>query len=129
MITSADGKEVQPDEFVTVKVNTPGSSPVIVLDVPVPVVPTSPGLLVIVHVPEDGNPLSTTLPVGMVKLGCVTVPTTGADGVGGCTRITTFDDATEIHPASLVTVKLYVPVASPVIIVIGPEPVVVTVPG
>ena len=47
----------------TVNVNTPAGRPVIVLLDPDPVVVTSPGYRVIVHVP-DGNPLRTTLPVG-----------------------------------------------------------------
>ena len=42
--------------------------------------------------------------------------------------MTTFPDATEIHPETLVTVKVYVPVASPDIVVLVPVPAVV-VPG
>ncbi len=56
------------------------------------------------------------------------VPTTGADGVAGCAGITTFADSTETQVAELVTVKLYVPVASPEIIVLVPVPVSVTPP-
>lgn len=48
--------------------------------VPVPVVVTPPGDLVKVHVPVDGNPLKTTLPVATVHVGWVIAPTTG--GVG-----------------------------------------------
>ena len=39
-----------------------------------------PGL--IVHEPE-GKSLNTTLPVGTVQVGCVIVPTVGAEGVTG----------------------------------------------
>ena len=43
--------------------------------------------------------------------------------------MTTFPDATEIHPETLVTVKVYVPVASPDIVVVIPVPLVVAPPG
>jgi hypothetical protein len=64
---------------------------------------TAPGFLVNVQVP-DGNPLNATLPVATVQVGWVIVPTTGALGVAGCALITTFAEATEVHPAALVTV-------------------------
>jgi hypothetical protein len=114
IITSIEAVEVHPAELVTVNVNTPAGRPVIVLLAPMPVVVTSPGERVIIHVPDGGNPLNTTLPVGTANVGCVIVPTTGAEGVAGCTGIITFADNTDIQPDSLVTVKLYVPDASPV---------------
>ena len=43
--------------------------------------------------------------------------------------ITTLADAEEIHPAALVTVKVYVPAASNEIVELVPEPVVVVPPG
>ena len=43
--------------------------------------------------------------------------------------MTTFSDATEVHPKTLVTVKEYVPAASPDIIEIVPDPGVVIPPG
>jgi hypothetical protein len=43
--------------------------------------------------------------------------------------MTTFPDATEIHPETLVTMKVYVPVASPDIVVVIPVPAVVVPPG
>lgn len=49
--------------------------------VPVPVVVTAPGVRVNVQVPEEGNPLSTTLPVATSQVGWVMVPTTGGAGV------------------------------------------------
>ena len=52
--------------------------PVIVELVPVPVLVTAPGLRVNVHVPVDGKPFKTTLPVGVSQTGCVMVPTEGA---------------------------------------------------
>ena len=75
-----------------------------VVVVPVPVEVTAPGVLVSVHVPVAGNPLRTTLPVAKAHVGCVLVPTTGAIGVAGCALITTFADATEVHPVALVTI-------------------------
>jgi hypothetical protein len=63
--------------------------------------------------------------VATVQVGWVIVPTTGVVGVDGCVLITTLPDATEVHPDSKVTVKEYVPAASPDIVVLVPVPVVV----
>ena len=54
----------------------------------------------------DGRPLNTTLPVATVQVGCVIVPTPGANGVAGCGLITTLPDAGEVQPAAFLTVKL-----------------------
>ena len=43
--------------------------------------------------------------------------------------MTTLVDEDEVHPDELVTVKVYVPVASPEIVVLVPVPVVVAPPG
>ena len=59
-----------------------GVSPDMVVLVPVPVVVVPPGERVNVHVPEEGSPLSTTLPVDTKQVGWVMVPTVGADEVG-----------------------------------------------
>ena len=48
-----------------------------------------------------GNPLKATLPVGVVQVGCVIVPTIGATGAAGTALITTFALATEIHPVAV----------------------------
>ena len=49
---------------------------------PVPVLLTAPGLRVSVQVPVVGKPLRGTLPVAVVQLGWIIVPTVGAaDGV------------------------------------------------
>ena len=83
------------------------ASPVTVLLVPVPVMGVMAGVLVNVQEPDDGNPLSITLPVATVHVGCTIVPTFGTVGVAGCAGITTLaDDAVEVHPSELVT--LYV---------------------
>ena len=76
--TLADAGEIHPNELVTVKLYVPGLRPVIVVVVPLPVIP--PGF--IVHVPDEGNPFNTTLPVGTGQVGWVTVPTVGAVGLG-----------------------------------------------
>ena len=74
-----------------------------------------------VHVPA-GRLLNITLPVAILQVGWVIVPTVGAEGVDGCVLMTTSEVAGEIHPAELVTVKLYVPAASPEMVVLEPEP-------
>jgi hypothetical protein len=85
--------------------------------VPVPVVVVPPGVLVNVQVPVEGKPFSTTLPVESTQVGCVMVPIVGAVGVPGA-AITTSSDGGEVHPATVVTVKLYVPAVSPVKVVL-----------
>jgi hypothetical protein len=65
-----------------------------------------PGVRMIVHVPEDGRPLSSTLPVDKAQVGWVIAPTAGAAGVGGWGLITTLPDEAEVHPNELVTVKV-----------------------
>jgi hypothetical protein len=86
--TPADDTEVHPEVFVTVKVYVPVARSDIVVPVPDPLVVTPPGLRVSVHVPLEGNPLSTTLPVETMQEGWVIVPNTGADGVTGWALIT-----------------------------------------
>ena len=92
--------------------------------VPVPVI--APGL--IIHVPVAGRPTSTTVPVGAAHAeGWVIVPTIGAVGAVGAAFITMSADGFDIHPAALVTLKLYVPGIRPDIVVVVPVPV--TEPG
>ena len=69
MTTLPDATEIHPKSLVTVKVYVPAASPDIVVLVPVPVVFVPPGVLVNVHVPEAGKPLSTTLPVARAQVG------------------------------------------------------------
>ena len=88
-----------------------------------------PGVLVNVHVPDAGKPLKSTLPVAIVHVGCIIVPTTGAIGVASSALITTLADATEIQLDALVTVNVYVPAARPDIVVFVPDPVEVVPPG
>ena len=96
----------------------PAASGVIVNDVVLPVM--FPGL--IVQLPA-GRPFSTTDAVGDAHVGCVTVPRTGVVGVTGGVLITTSAVAVDVQPAALVTVKLYVPAARPVIVLVAPVPV------
>ena len=76
--TLADTGDVHPTELVTVNVRVPEASPERVALLPVPVIDSG----FIVQFP-DGNPLSITLPVATVHVGCETVPIVGADGVAG----------------------------------------------
>jgi hypothetical protein len=69
---------------------------------PVPVI--APGL--IVHVPVAGKSFRTTLPVATLQVGCVVVDTEGVVGADGGALIRTFAEATDVHPAAFVTVKL-----------------------
>ena len=92
---------------------------------PVPVVVVPPGNLVIVQVPDAGNPFNTTLPVATAQVGWLMVPTTGAEGVTGCASMATLDDAAEVHPELLVTLKVKVVAAvSPETVVEVPDPLV-----
>ena len=92
---------------------------------PVPVVIEPPGDLVMVQVPDAGNPFNTTLPVATAQVGWLMVPTTGAEGVTGCASMATLDDAAEVHPELLVTLKVKVVAAvSPETVVEVPDPLV-----
>ena len=122
--TLVDAADVHPSAFVTVKLYVPVANPVMVVLVPVPVL--APGF--IVQLPE-GRLLRITLPVATAQLGCVIVPTVGAEGVAGCMGITAFSDNSDTHPEEFVTVKLYVPATSPEIVTVVVFPVVVTGPG
>lgn len=75
-----DGAEMQPNEFVTVKVYVcPAVNPEIVPVVPEPV-KLPEGLPVTVQFPLAGKPLKATLPVAVEQVGWVMMPTIGASG-------------------------------------------------
>jgi hypothetical protein len=114
-----DDGEVHPASLVTVKEYVPGNKPVIIVLEPMPII--APGL--IVQVP-DGNPFNSLLPVGTAQVGWVKLPNIGADGVAGGSFMTKLDDGNEVQPASLVTVKAYVPGNKPVIVVLVLVPVI-----
>lgn len=70
----------------------------------VPVVSVPSGVIIRLQA-DVGRPLTITLPVANVHVGCVIVPIVGT--VGGVVvemGITTFADAKEVHPEPLVTV-------------------------
>lgn len=127
--TFADGAEKHPAAFVTVQLYVPDNRPSSVVLVPVPVDITVPGYLVKVHVPVPGKPFNITLPVDKVHVGIVIFPTVGAAGIEGCADITTLADEGEMHPAELVTVKVYIPSAKFETIVLVPDPGIVIPPG
>lgn len=121
--------EVQFVLFVTVYEYVPAASPEIVVDVPVPVEVVPPGDFVRVHVPVEGKPLSTTVPVASAQVGWVIVPTTGAVGVDGWVLITIFPLDVDVQFVLFVTVYVNVPDVSPEIVFDMPVPVVVVPPG
>lgn len=67
----------------------PGGIPLIVVDTPLPVVVTEPGLRVRVQEPVEGRLLRVTLPVDTAHVGWTTAPTAGATGIVGAELITT----------------------------------------
>lgn len=82
-----------------------------------------PGVLVNTHVPVDGKPVITTLPVDTAHDGWVIAPTEGAAGTGGGELMTILFVEADVHPSALVTVKVYVFAGRPVMVVVVPEPV------
>ena len=103
MITSAEARDIQPAALVTLKLYVAGVRFAMVAVVPVPAI--DPGL--ITHIPVAGRPFNTTLPVVAIQdEGWVIVPIIGAVGATGAGLITTPADSTDIHPGSLVTLKL-----------------------
>jgi len=91
---------------VTVNVCVPDGRGVTIAEVPVPEIVTPPGLLVRVHVPVNGNPLNTTLPVDISHVGLVIIPAMGELGAEGWGLIKTFAEGAEVQPSALVTIKL-----------------------
>jgi hypothetical protein len=56
--------------------------------------------------PVPGKPLSAADPVAVRHVGGVSVPTTGAVGIGGCMGMLILSDIGDTQPAELVTEKL-----------------------
>jgi hypothetical protein len=66
--------------------------------------------------------LNTIVPEGVPQVGCVVLEAVGAAGGAGWALMTTGADNPEVQEAALVTVKLYVPGASPETVVPGVLP-------
>ena len=90
--------------LLTVKVYEPGAKLLKVVDVPVPVADPE-GVPIIVHVPEDGRPVNSILPVAVEQVVCVIAPKTGAVGTIGAVFIDAEVEATELQEP-LLTVKV-----------------------
>ncbi len=71
---------------------------------PEPLVVAPPGLLVRVQEPEAGSPVNMTLPVAIMHVGWIMVPTLGAPGVTGWVLISTEAEETEVQPPEFLTV-------------------------
>jgi hypothetical protein len=59
-----------------------------------------------VHDPDDGNPISTTLPVEFAQVGWLILPITGEAGAVGCGLITTLVVEADVHPSALVIINV-----------------------
>ena len=105
MVTAPDMGDVHPAALVTVNVHDPALSPLMVVVGPLPLIVVPPGYFVKIQFPEEGSPLSRTLPVEIRQVGCTGIPGCGAAGVAGCGLITTPDNGSEVQPSALVTVK------------------------
>jgi hypothetical protein len=92
-------------------VYVPGAIPNNVTAVPNPVEVTPPGFLVRLQEPDDDKPLKFTLPVATAQVGCVMLPTRGADGTGLAAMVALVPDDT--HPAVFLAVTVYGPMATP----------------
>jgi len=113
---------MHPYELVTVKVEIPAGSCETVVPGPLPVVIVAPGVRIKVHVPDTGKPLSCTLPLVSEHFVGVIVPTTGAEGTGGCGLITALFEGPDEHKFAVVTVNVYAPGERPVKVVVVPLP-------
>lgn len=83
------------------------------MPVPVPLVIMSPGLRINVHVPAEGNPLSTTLPVGTAQVRLVIVPIAGGVGMEFTVRVYVPTPETQGAPKGLLVVTVMITVLSP----------------
>lgn len=95
----------------------------------VPVVVAPLGEAVMVHVPVEGSPLISTLPVGVAQSGSVTVPTIGAVGTDGAGLMVASKEATDAQPLLSATEKVYVFGFKPLTVPVVPLPVIVEPPG
>jgi hypothetical protein len=106
--TSADEVDEHPSALVTTKLYVPAVRPETVVTVPVPFVVTAPGLRINVHVPDEGNPLSTTLPVETTQVRLVIFPIAGADGNAFTVRVKVPVAAAQGAPRGLFVVMVMI---------------------
>jgi len=105
IVTPVEEGDEQPSEFITVKKYVPGGTEEMVAELPVPGCLTLSGERTTVHEPGDGNPERITVPVGTAQVGCVIVPITGADGLGGGELMVTLSEEREVQLFPAVTVN------------------------
>ena len=91
-----EAPEVQPLSLVTVYEYVPEFKSGIVVLTPFPDVFTPPGVLVSVHVPDEGNAFKTILPVAVAQVGWEIFPGEGAVGMAGALIITKSADDTHV---------------------------------
>jgi hypothetical protein len=72
--TLPDETDIHPSALVTLKEYVFGSNPEIVTEEPLPVVVALSGVRIRIHVPVEGNPVKTTLPVATLHVGWLIVP-------------------------------------------------------
>jgi hypothetical protein len=89
--------------------------PVKVYDAPVPLL-LKPFDGVIVHVPVEGKPLNTTLPVAMAQVGCVIAPTIAAPGADGSAKLA-FTPVADVQLFAVICKLLYVPAGAEMVAV------------
>jgi len=102
--------------------------PVMVNDEPEFVTIVPPGFLVMIQLP-DGSPLNGTEPVAVSHVGWITVPGMGAGGTTGGGSITASSEARDVHPREFLTLKVKVPSARPLTIMVVAEPGISRKPG
>jgi hypothetical protein len=110
IITCADSTEMHPASLATVNVYVPWGRFVIVVLLLVPFVTTLSGRRVRVHVPVDGKPFKTTLPVNKVQVMLLIGPMDGAEGMAFTTSVYVATAAEQGAPRGLSVVNVMITV-------------------
>jgi len=97
-----------------------GVKPEIVVLAVLPDAPNPAGVLVIVQLPA-GKPLNTTLPVGVVHVGCVMVPTVGALGLAFTVNALVLEQPVAVSVNVKVTAPAATPVTTPAFVTVANE--------
>jgi hypothetical protein len=101
MVIAADETLEQPDVLSnTVIVYDPGASPLNV----VPAWNVVPSILYVYCAPSGESTM--IVPLGVVHVGCVTGPSVGTVGAPGAASMVTLEDAIDVQPSLLITVKV-----------------------